>query len=689
MTKKNLKKLVLFVVLLAAFAPVKAKAQSIDYASLETLFGEPVTTSASGKPQRVSEAPVDMQIITADDIRRSGAKNIPEALRGVPGVNVLQSDRQDYDVSVHGYIQPYAGNLLVLVNGRQVYLDDYGYTNWAAIPVQLKEIRQIEIVKGPNTALFGFNAADGVINIVTLNPLYDNTSNIGGTVGTGSYREASLVKALKINDTIGLRLSAGASRSHDFSNSVNTAEPSSVFTQPEKRAVNIDSLFQVTPKSQLRFEASSSEVHQTDMTSFSFLTEAEYRTDSLKTDYEADTAFGLVKATAYKNWLKTNWSGTVFEPTESADIRSNVSVAQLSDTFKVGVSNTFRLQGEYRHSDASGVIVGPSGSELQEDIFAVSGMWNWAINDKWELTNSARLDRLDLSRSGPIDPSIPLTNANFDRTITRPSYNSGLVWKVTPDDSLRLNTGRGLRMVSLLDFGADVPLSKFAGIFPILQSGNPRNNPMAVTNYELGWDHKIKAIEGAFKTDVFTERTSNAVGTSGSIVACPVPLNGLFPIACTSPGSIVIQGSNLSSSSDFGAEFELKGKFNQNWSWSVNDTVEKIFNHYENPTVNTLALTPVNLTNVHLGYQNGPWEADGFLYYQTRFQQPEPGANLFVPAPLVTIPAHASFSARIGYKVNDATTVAVSGQELQKAKSVTSTALETERQVLLSLDHSF
>jgi outer membrane receptor for ferrienterochelin and colicins len=74
--------------------------------------------------------------------------------------------------------------LLVLVNGQQVYLDDLGRTQWYTLPVTLEEIRQIEIIKGPNTALYGFNAVSGVINIITYDPLLESVNSAtlrGGT----------------------------------------------------------------------------------------------------------------------------------------------------------------------------------------------------------------------------------------------------------------------------------------------------------------------------------------------------------------------------------------------------------------------------------------------------------------------------------------------------------------------------
>jgi len=128
-----------------------------------------------------------MIIISAEDIQRSGAHDIPGVLRHVAGVDVLQWTNDDADVSVRGYDQPYSPRLLVLIDGRQVYADYYGFTPWSALPVELNAIRQIEIVKGPNAALFGFNAVGGVINIVTYNPLYDdiNTGSLaGGNAGS-------------------------------------------------------------------------------------------------------------------------------------------------------------------------------------------------------------------------------------------------------------------------------------------------------------------------------------------------------------------------------------------------------------------------------------------------------------------------------------------------------------------------
>ena len=202
----------LFALTVALGAATKAQAQSVDYGSLESLFGEPITTSATGTPQRASEVPANMTIITADEIRQSGSRQIPDILSRVPGLDILQSGYNVFDVGVRGYQQPFQPRLLVLVDGRQVFLDDYSRTAWDNIPVNVDDIRQIEIVKGASSALFGSNAAGGVINIVTYSPIYDNsnvasisggtqdslmgdaTATVKGSWGGPSFRRAGLTR---------------------------------------------------------------------------------------------------------------------------------------------------------------------------------------------------------------------------------------------------------------------------------------------------------------------------------------------------------------------------------------------------------------------------------------------------------------------------------------------------------------
>src|ERR1700761_8178388 len=126
--RKTLLSSVCTALLFAAALP--AAAQTINYGQLEEIFGEPITTSATGKPQKVSEVPVNMEIITQEDIRHSGADNLPDVLQFTPGLDFRRSSFNDGEVGVRGYDQPWNPRLLVLLNGRPVYEDFYGDVVW-------------------------------------------------------------------------------------------------------------------------------------------------------------------------------------------------------------------------------------------------------------------------------------------------------------------------------------------------------------------------------------------------------------------------------------------------------------------------------------------------------------------------------------------------------------------------------
>src|SRR3546814_749253 len=111
-----------------------------------------------------------------------------DLVQAYAGIDVVRWTAGHSDVSIRGGVQAFNPRLLVLVNGRQVYLDHYGMTNWAGLGVQLEEIQQIEIVRGPNSALFGFNAVSGVINIITINPLQSRQLTMTAEVGAEGQR---------------------------------------------------------------------------------------------------------------------------------------------------------------------------------------------------------------------------------------------------------------------------------------------------------------------------------------------------------------------------------------------------------------------------------------------------------------------------------------------------------------------
>ncbi|WP_310565940.1 TonB-dependent receptor domain-containing protein [Hydrogenophaga sp.] len=134
--------------------------------SLEELMSIEVS-SAARKPQPLLDTATAMHVLNRDDIRRSGASTLPELLRLVPGVQVSRIDASRYAISIRGFASRYAGKLLVLQDGRALFSPLFNGTFWEAQDRVLDDIERIEVIRGPGGTMWGANAFNGVINIIT------------------------------------------------------------------------------------------------------------------------------------------------------------------------------------------------------------------------------------------------------------------------------------------------------------------------------------------------------------------------------------------------------------------------------------------------------------------------------------------------------------------------------------------
>jgi iron complex outermembrane receptor protein len=134
--------------------------------SLESLLNIEVT-SVSRREQKLSQSASAIYVITQEDIRRSGATTIPDALRMAPGVQVAQINGNQWAVSIRGFNGRFARQLLVMIDGRSVYHPAFAGVYWEANDVLLEDVDHIEVIRGPGATMWGSNAVNGVINIIT------------------------------------------------------------------------------------------------------------------------------------------------------------------------------------------------------------------------------------------------------------------------------------------------------------------------------------------------------------------------------------------------------------------------------------------------------------------------------------------------------------------------------------------
>jgi iron complex outermembrane recepter protein len=156
--------------------------------SLEQLGNVEVTT-VSKDPQQVQKTPAAIFVITQEDIRRSGVTSIPQALRLAPGVEVAQIDGNHWSVSIRGFAGQFSKSLLVLVDGRSVYTPLFEGVYWDLPHVMLEDVERIEVVRGPGGTIWGSNAVNGVINIITRSA--NSTQGTLATLGAGSVDQGT------------------------------------------------------------------------------------------------------------------------------------------------------------------------------------------------------------------------------------------------------------------------------------------------------------------------------------------------------------------------------------------------------------------------------------------------------------------------------------------------------------------
>jgi outer membrane receptor for ferrienterochelin and colicin len=172
----------------------------------EEVFEETVVT-ASRAAQSPLDAPSSTSIITEQDIRLSGITKIPELLRRLAGVDIMETTGSQTEVSMRGFNQRLSNKVLVLLDGRSVYTDLLGATIWANLPVTVEEIERIEVVRGPGSALYGADAFNGVVNIITKPP---GEGGSGVNVGYGNENAAhGTVWSNGRNGELAYRMSAG------------------------------------------------------------------------------------------------------------------------------------------------------------------------------------------------------------------------------------------------------------------------------------------------------------------------------------------------------------------------------------------------------------------------------------------------------------------------------------------------
>ena len=484
---------------------LRTRPDQVRIPELELIKEEETVSIASRYEQPISQAPANVYVITDEDIRHSGATDLPTVLRRVPGLEVMQMSGAEFNVSARGNNQPFANKMLVLVDGRSIYNDIQAVVWWKAIPVTLPEIKRIEVLKGPASSIYGFNASDGIINIITKSPeeMKGTTLQFGsGELGTIS---SAAIHANKIGD-FGYRLSIGRDQNQQWRDRDALAFRSNKLNVHTEYALPSDAKLLVSGGlvDANRFDGSIGE------------------TVSVAT--RPSLGYANVSYERTNFFLRGWWSGYWDTPTVTTNpllanfirltdrngssiqsFMSNTYNLETQHTLEFGASNRLTYGVNYRHN---------SLSSSATDAFSRENRLGLYLQDEWRATQSLTLVaglRYDLDTF--INPTM--------------SPRVALIYQATPDHTFRASASVAFRPPTLLETHADqravITVPTGVPVPPtftttIAATGAPNLDPEQIISYEAGYQgwyfkHRLRLRADLFFnhiSDLVTNRNTSA-----------------------------------------------------------------------------------------------------------------------------------------------------------------------------------
>jgi iron complex outermembrane receptor protein len=459
----------------------------------------------------LTDSPSNVYVITDDDIRQSGAIDLPTILRRVPGLEIMQMSGSDFNVSARGNNQPAANKLLVLVDGRSIYEDTLGEVWWKSLPVTLPEIKRIEVLKGPASALYGFNAFDGVINIVTKSPA-EMKGKTNGTLLQFGGGEFGTIMATAIqsgvHDKFGYRLSLGRDQTNDW------RDRHALDFRSNK--INLHTEYNVTQDSKLSVDGGFIGANKVDG----------LVVDVIREQTKINSGYGSATFESGTFWVQGSWTRWQTSSLEALhpnfngffvlSDRGGNPVQQLTrdqynfqaqHAIEFGSSNRLTYGVQFRQNAASSNFLDDFTRENRLGIY---------IQDEWKLTRQFMLIaglRHDLHSE--INP----TN----------SPRVAVVYKPSDDHSFRASVSVAYRPPTIFEsrleshgtvFPLGCPPNCFLAI-PTVLRGSMDLKPEKITSYELGYQgwylrHRLRLRAALFYNTISDLISSEGVAPDGS-----------------------------------------------------------------------------------------------------------------------------------------------------------------------------
>lgn len=470
---------------------------------LELLKEEETVSIATRHEQPISQAPSNVHVITDEDIRHSGATDIPTILRRVPGLDIMQVTGADFNVSARGGNQLFANKILVMVDGRSIYVDGQGLVFWKSLPVTLPEIKRIELLKGPASVVYGFNAFDGVINIITKSAQEMKGTTLqfgGGELGTISSAAVHAGSTGKLD----YRLAIGHDQHQQWRNNDALAFRSNKFNVQTQYNFSGDATLRVAGGfiDTNRFDGpvSNVQIPRWQFNQGYSDVQYQYRNFSIRgwwqgNDIPVESATHPLLAQFVRETDATGGSNVSFS-TQTYNIEAQHSL-DFSPT------NRLSYGVNYRYNSVDGAAVSELG---REDRLGFHLQDEWKIRPSLTLVAVVRYD-LHTRINGTWSPRV------------------ALVYNLTPNHTFRVSGSVAYRPQPLFESNLDLRILPTVPplLAPIPLLGSQKLNPEQIISYEagyLGWwmKHRLRTRLDLFFNHLSDLINFQTVGTARTLV---------------------------------------------------------------------------------------------------------------------------------------------------------------------------
>ena len=476
------------------------------------VYEEQVVVSASKTEQQLVNAPATMTVVTSDVIASTPATNYAELLRSVPGVNIAQTSARDFNITMRGATSTLSTSQLALIDGRSLYLDFFGFVAWDLLPINPHEIRQIEVIRGPASAVWGANALNGVVNFISKTPreLDGNSATISFGVFDrsvdGSDEEAGTMftingtHARAVNDRWAYKISAGGYTSDAF------ARPTGLIPGTQTPYPTFQNQGTTQPKFDARVDFDAPDGAYGLVFAGGYAgTEGIIHTGIGPFDMDRGVGLGYGTVRYSRNALRVNFFTNILNGDATAllsfgpnglPIPFNFSTrtydVEIGNVNTLGTRQVISYGGNFRYNNFD-LSIAPRGDNrieggayIQDEIF---------LTDLLRFNIGARFDKFDVIDDPVFSPRL------------------ALIVKPLPDHAVRLSYNKAFRSPSLINNFLDVTIvnqlnfAQLAAVNPIFTQLGTFNFPVSATGNEELKEESTEAYELSY-TGIINDRAT-------------------------------------------------------------------------------------------------------------------------------------------------------------------------------------